>query len=643
MDASFLEDILDPEKCSKLGMEEKRELVYKVSKMSNFSPEMLQSWTRQDILEILCAEMGKERKYTGLTKLKIIENLLRIVAEKKKSPKNGVSSNSSPDKDQRSFKRQRKSDHPNHFLDATTDDAPVTNATNSNITYCKNLACRARLTSEYSFCKRCSCCICRAYDDNKDPSLWLVCNSEPPFQGESCGMSCHLECAIRHERSGIVVKDRTDGGINGSFYCVACGKTNDILSSLRKQLVTARDTRRVDILCYRISLSQKILGEAKSCNGLCSIMDEAVGKLEEEVGPLTGSPVKTARGIVNRLSSGPEVQSLCGLAVDYLDSMLSERVPKVEADPILQGYPLETNKKVLANSILAAPELIRFEDVSASSATVVLASEESTSGNVVGYTLWHRKRSDPEYPADPTCTLFAPNTTFVIPGLNPNTEYLLKVVSLDSKKELGVREIGFQTGEEEEEEDGNGLSNRNEEVEEEEARISPGPEISPSCYTTDNGSNSQPETNSGLPITPYKTESRFQPNNEEEEEVEEEAGPPGTTSKKRIVGGGDKEEDDGGDDVMGGGEKGFEYYVKVIRWLECSGRIGTGFREKFLTWYSLRASPQEVRVVKAFVDTLIDDPDSLAGQLVHSFSDLISNTPSSSSVVPSGFCLRLWH
>lgn len=31
----------------------------------------------------LCAEMGKERKYEGLTKLKIIEHLLRIISEKK--------------------------------------------------------------------------------------------------------------------------------------------------------------------------------------------------------------------------------------------------------------------------------------------------------------------------------------------------------------------------------------------------------------------------------------------------------------------------------------------------------------------------------------------------------------------------------
>lgn len=50
-----------------------------------------------------------------------------------------------------------------------------------------------------------------------------------------------------------------------------------------------------------------------------------MSKLEEDVGPLTGLPVKKARGIVNRLSSGIEIQKLCASAVESLDLMLSER------------------------------------------------------------------------------------------------------------------------------------------------------------------------------------------------------------------------------------------------------------------------------------------------------------------------------
>lgn len=89
--------------------------------------------------------------------------------------------------------------------------------------------------------------------------------------------------------------------------------------------MVARDTRRVDILGYRLSLCQKILAGTKLYQNLCDYVDEAVSKLEEDVGPLTGLPVKKARGIVNRLSSGPEIQRLCSSAIESLDSILSER------------------------------------------------------------------------------------------------------------------------------------------------------------------------------------------------------------------------------------------------------------------------------------------------------------------------------
>lgn len=86
----------------------------------------------------------------------------------------------------------------------------------------------------------------------------------------------------------------------------------------------AKETRRVDILCYRVSLSQKLLRGTAKYEKLWEIVDEAVKKLESEVGPLTGLPAKMGRGIVNRLSCGPEVQKLCGSALDLLDSMFSK-------------------------------------------------------------------------------------------------------------------------------------------------------------------------------------------------------------------------------------------------------------------------------------------------------------------------------
>lgn len=101
--------------------------------------------------------------------------------------------------------------------------------------------------------------------------------------------------------------------------------------------MTAKDTRRVDILCYRVSLSQKLLAGTKCYQNLHDIVNEAAMKLEADVGPLTGLPVKQARGIVNRLSSGPEVQRLCAFAVESLDLVLSGTFCRVSSNHVIQG------------------------------------------------------------------------------------------------------------------------------------------------------------------------------------------------------------------------------------------------------------------------------------------------------------------
>lgn len=88
-------------------------------------------------------------------------------------------------------------------------------------------------------------------------------------------------------------------------------------------MTTARDTRSVNILCFRVSLSHKLLTGTVLYEDLNKIVNEIIQKLEADVGELTGLPVKQARGIVNRLASGQEVQRLCALAVKSLDSLLS--------------------------------------------------------------------------------------------------------------------------------------------------------------------------------------------------------------------------------------------------------------------------------------------------------------------------------
>uniref|UniRef100_A0A803Q9N9 Fibronectin type-III domain-containing protein n=1 Tax=Cannabis sativa TaxID=3483 RepID=A0A803Q9N9_CANSA len=728
---------LDPSKGGKMSMEKKRELVYEISNWSEGASELLQSWSRQEILQILCVEMGKERKYTGLTKLKIIEHLLKIVSEKKSGGSEGVTtdldSQASPMSGQRAAKRQRKTEQPSRLATAAASVSTNNGIIDltSNVIYCKNSACRATLNREGAFCKRCSCCICNKYDDNKDPSLWLMCSSEPPFQSDSCGMSCHLECALTHEKSGIGIKAKV-GKHDGSFCCVSCGKENDLLGCWRKQMVVARETRRVDILWYRISLSEKLLKGTEKYQKLYELVDEASKKLQAEVGPLDGLPVKMGRGIVNRLSSGPEVQKLCSSAVELLDSMNSN----VTSDPL--PNPIKQDKKPIG------PNMIKFEDTRATSLTIFLQSQNILSDDNVLYSLWHCKVDDINYPKEPTCKLLAPNTRFVVRDLTPATEYCFKVVSHDGTKELGTSIVRFSTSNADEltnchvpersqspatncsslsnpssvEDETNNVALSSEQADtrqenylsycKDNEKVASGslsngtitfnstgegenkgnqvslldgncsirlvgsisnsdvvePDNKPSSdgqivedISTDNGSNSPVRTgmecvpfagssDAGLPITPCKIEilkeglGRNVRSKSSSKDLENAAGKgepqDGSTSKKRNAERPDEE-------CAGNGlsDRDFEYYVKVIRWLECEGHIEKNFRQKFLTWYSLRASSQELRIVKVFIDTFIEEPASLAEQLVDTFTECISSKRS--SVVPSGFCMKLWH
>ncbi|KAL6525490.1 hypothetical protein OROHE_015797 [Orobanche hederae] len=690
MDASSLEVLFDPSKCSKLSMDQKRQLVYEVSNWSDGATDILHTWGRQDLLQILYAELGKERKYTGFTRSKIIERLLKVV-RRKKSQNQGTRNNAS--RAQSSWENgQSKSDHPNCVPIASNGAATRAPDFNTDdILYCKNSACKAQMNGNDVFCTRCSCCICNLYDDNKDPSLWLSCNSEVPFYGMSCGLSCHLECALRHEDSGMP-KDREDNGsLDGSFCCVSCGKENDLLGSWRKQLIMARDTRRVDILCYRLSLAQKILAGTKLYQNLCGCVDEAVEKLEQEVGPLTGLPVKKARGIVNRLSSGPEIQRLCASAVESLDLMIGEKASDTPSD-----------------CTALASRLVRIEDIRSSSLMVILNYKDSDVENVEGYMLWHRKADDTDYPSEPTCRLFAPNTKFLLSSLTPNTDYFLKVVTLYKDRNAGFFETQFTTKNSKYGAQKNPNSN-NLEVESTQSPATNCSSLSnpssvedetnnatPRCSNDENiedhlGRNSNnmdcldnshkvtnghveislldeeqvsdmPESNmvnrsntpnrtslkcvpyvncseAGLQITPYKAENGKSENARKNKRkisgkgIDEEP-QARSSSKKRIGENRDKE-------CNGIRDKDFEHYVKVIRWLECEGHIETSFRQKFLTWYSLRATSREVRIVKVFIDTFIEDPESLAGQLIDSFSDVVSNERC--PTVPPGFCLKLWH
>lgn len=85
----------------------------------------------------------------------------------------------------------------------------------------------------------------------------------------------------------------------------------------------AKDARRVDVLCYRIYLSYRLLDGTSRFRELHEIVKEAKAKLETEVGPVNGVSSKMARGIVSRLSIAGDVQKLCSLAIGKADEWLA--------------------------------------------------------------------------------------------------------------------------------------------------------------------------------------------------------------------------------------------------------------------------------------------------------------------------------
>ncbi|KAJ0250854.1 VIN3-like protein 2 [Hirschfeldia incana] len=674
MDSSLDGAAGDSSKCSEMSVDEKRKLVYELSKQSShLAPEVLQAWSRQEILQILCAEMGKERKYTGLTKVKIIETLMKIVSEKSSGEcDDGNKKKKKRDSDcclpvQRNAKRSRKVDNPTRYVAPTSNNNASGSCSSvttkgeekTTTTYCNNLACRAVMRQEDTFCRRCSCCICRKYDDNKDPSLWLTCTSDPPFEGGSCGFSCHLECAFESEKSGLAKQSE-----ECCFYCVSCGKQNSLLECWKKQLTIAKEARRVDILCYRLLLVQKLIKGSSKYRNLCEVVEKAVKYLEADVGPLT---MKMGRGIVNRLNSGPDVQKLCSSALESLQTppevaaLTSPRSSKMQHDCLSNEISVDTATTV-------PPTKIRFEDVNATSLTVILASNEVTSpANIVHYSIWHRKVTEKEYQEKSTCTLFTPNARFVVSGLAPASEYCFKVVSFSGTRELGVDLINVMTrGPEErsespltncstlssnpssvEAESNNGyIAPQNDKPEETAAKSTVEADIVQTeknvegivlldedretlvAVTTAN----LVSNGNSCPVTPFKSD---QTKNRQ------------ARIKKSVKENGNNNGDHHSENR--GAESGLEHCVKIIRQLECSGHIEKDFRQKFLTWYSLRATPQESRVVKIFMDTFTDDPVALAEQLVHTFSDRVSMKRSAvagggaSAVVQSGFCMKLWH
>ncbi|XP_038712220.1 VIN3-like protein 1 isoform X2 [Tripterygium wilfordii] len=677
------------------------------------SPELLQeslkSGPKKELLRT-CSD--KDKKRSASSKSKITDHLKTSSKMIKKQDKRKASL--SPNNQPASRKQSRKGDNPMR-LSPTTELSTDFGYSNSWI--CKNSACRAVLSTNDTFCKRCSCCICHLFDDNKDPSLWLVCASES-CDGDSCGLSCHIECALKRKKVGVVNLGQLMQ-LDGSYCCASCGKVSGILGYWRKQLTIAKDARRVDVLSYRLYLSYRLLDGTSRFKQLHGIVKDAKTKLEKELGPVSGISAKMARGIVSRLSIAADVQKLCSDAIDKADEWLAT-ISNVNSN--------------YRDSLPAACKFL-FEEITSSSVVIILIELPTPSSkDVKGYKLWYCKNQEEKHTKEPVCVFPSAQRRILISNLQPCTEYTFRIVSYTEAGDLGHSEAKCFTKSVEiihKNPDSVVTMNRKKDKAVIESSSSFNRGLSVNCpgfkvrdlgkilrlawaqqegcfegfcsadlekccgasrdiKTETPEEDPLPSVSRGLDLnvvsvpdlneelTPPFESSRDEDNGCTLERVvvaDEDAashelqnngmarshgsgdsqtwnrGPTGEVatvdsrgefSKKRAAQS-NEEAHDCDSTLINGSPLGaldgnFEYCVKIIRWLECQGHINQEFRLKLLTWFSLRSTEQEQRVVNTFIQTLIDDPSSLAGQLVDSFSDIIS-----SKRPRNGFCSKLWH
>ncbi|KAK1434717.1 hypothetical protein QVD17_00467 [Tagetes erecta] len=581
----------------------------------------------------------------------------------------------SPTRMNLSKKQKRKSEHPTQFLPITELGS---SSRSSSTRICDNSACRNVLLVSDTFCKRCSCCICLLYDENKDPSLWLECTPDSP--ADSCGFSCHVECALQKGKVGVV-----DCGqalqLDGSYCCASCGKISEILRCWRRQMTIAKGCRRLNSLYYRIYLCYRMLEGTTRFQVLHDIVKLVKAKLESEVSPLNGESAKTSTTLVNRLSIASEVHALIDAAIEIADEvsatlsnasldgkdasapladafapLADASVPIADASipladasvPIADAsVPIADASGPLADASVRASCKLIFEEITSSSVVLVLiVSSTSSSSDIIGFKLWYSKTTEETHTKNPISILPEHQRRISITNLQPCTEYSFRIVTVTRTGDLDPSEAKCSTGSVEI------LHNNPVDVtisqnegtmgakDVQDVGILPQP-----AWVEERGSldvNSDPSHGLDLNIAlndlskdeaghgsgGFENRAQHEPNGDKSA-VESRA----LVSRKRPATAEARDCDSAlmiaPISVNNGGpsnlDDNFEFCMQMIRWLECQGYITQEFRQKLFTWFGLSSTEQDRRVVSTFIRTLGDDPVSLAGQLVDSFADIINN------------------
>ncbi|KAK4479945.1 hypothetical protein RD792_012997, partial [Penstemon davidsonii] len=154
---------------------------------------------------------------------------------------------------------------------------------------------------------------------------WLECTTDSNLN-DSCGFSCHIECALLRERNE-----------DGSYCCARCNRISFLIRSWKKQLIIAKDCHLVKEFCYRILLSFRLLNGSSKYKELHKLVEEIKGHLEEEFNSPLHEYEAGKREIVNRLSSARKLQhQLLPNAIENADKLLSANsnlIPICDVDP----------------------------------------------------------------------------------------------------------------------------------------------------------------------------------------------------------------------------------------------------------------------------------------------------------------------
>lgn len=253
---------------------------------------------------------------------------------------------------------------------------------------------------------------------------------------------------------------------------------------------------------------------------------------------------------------------------------------------------------------------ILFEDSSPTSVMVVLRYDDRLLKDFLGCRLWHRNANEEDYQDQPSFIALKPEKKFLIDGLFPSTEYYCRVSLFSSTEVFGVWEAKWATPKLSTPCPTLGQQHRNGEIRNTGLLHS-------RADTKNNLMNPHPWNElykSKCEIMLYKNPSRKSSITSMKPISVCPSTPCKPTETRILLGLNCRRRTE---------ESDYDYSVRMVKWLEHEGHIDEDFRVKFLTWFSLKASMKDRRVVSAFIDALIDDPPSLAGQLSHTFMDEI--------------------